>query len=196
MTKQAALFRYHGRSMWPCFQEGDLLEISPVAITDIRSGDCVAFRIDNGQPVAHRVVAVKDSLTTQGDALPSVDSEVVRSEHVLGKIVCIYRLGRPIRVWGGIVGRIAGSFYRYAGRIDPQCTSRGGRLARKIRILSAPCLRMCRVTGETRILKKTGAPDMAIWKLGDITVGRQDPLTHEWSAVWPWNIILQRPRSF
>lgn len=196
MTGQTTLLRYQGRSMWPCFQEGDLLEIVPIAIANIRIGDCVAFRVDSKQTIAHRVVTVQGSLITRGDALPTVDNETIQPKHFLGKVVYVYRLGRSIRIWGGIIGRIAGRFYRYAGRIDPHSTSRGGMLARKIHSLSTPCLRACRVTGEARTLKRTGTPDMAIWKFGGITVGRQDPLTHEWSATWPWNIILQRPDHF
>ena len=193
MIEAKALFRYKGRSMWPGFQEGDLLEVSTATTNEIKRGDCVAFRIDNKEFVAHRVVSAKGYLTTRGDALPAIDKEIIQPEQVVGKVVCIYRLGRPIRVWDGFVGRIAGNFYHYAGRIDPHRTSRGGKLAMRIRNFMTPCLRLCRFTGATRVLKRTGEPDMTLWKFGDTTVGRQDPLTHEWLVIWPWNIILKHP---
>ena len=118
MTGRAKLFRYSGRSMWPGFQEGDLLEVSPAKTNEIRRGDCVAFHTSNKKVVTHRVVTTKDCIKTKGDALPAVDNEIIQPGQVIGKVVCIYRLGRPIRVWGGFPGRIVGHFYHYAGRIE------------------------------------------------------------------------------
>ena len=148
---------------------------------------------NNKRTVVHRVVAVGGELTTRGDSLPTVDNETIKPRQFIGKVVRIYRLGRSISTWGGIVGRVAGTFYHYAGRVDPQRTSRGGKLAMRIRSLITPCLRVCHSTGRTRVLKRAEEPDMTIWKFGNIAVGRKDPLTREWLITWPWNIILQHP---
>ena len=195
MSEQVILFHYHGRSMWPCFQEGDLLEISPVDMTDIRSGDCVAFRIDDGQTVAHRVITAQGSLTTRGDALPTVDSETVQREHVLGKVTCIYRLGRSIRVWGGIAGRIAGMFYRYAGRIEPNRNSRGGRIARVIRASSTIVLRMLSCECATRTMKLTGEQKVIVWEIQGRVIGRHDPRKPACFPAWPWSVFVELPKK-
>ena len=195
MTVQTTLFRYHGRSMWPCFQEGDLLEISPVAIDVIRSGDCVAFRVNNEQTVVHRVVAVQGALITRGDALPTVDNEKIRQEDVLGKVVCIHRLGRPIRVWGGIIGRVAGFFYRYAGRIDPNRSSRGGRIARTIRASSTIIFRMLSYACVARTMKLTGEQKIIVWELQGRIIGRQDSHKSECLITWPWSVFVELPKK-
>ncbi len=71
--QQKRLFRYHGLSMWPCFQEGDLLEILPVDWAKIRIGDCLVFWGENGQQVVHRVTGKGKSLRTRGDAFKKAD---------------------------------------------------------------------------------------------------------------------------
>jgi hypothetical protein len=193
MTGKARLFQYRGRSMWPCFQEGDLLEIAPVKVAEIRAGDCLAYRVEGERTIVHRAVATHNSLQTQGDALSTADVEPVLPEQVLGRIVRCYRLGREISVWNGKAGRVAGVFYRYAGRIDPQRSARGGRIARSIQQLSALFLSLCRYNGETRIFKRTNGQDIIIRTFGKIAVGRHDPLKNEWLISWPWKIILKSP---
>lgn len=193
MNGEKLFFRYKGLSMWPTFQEGDILEVSPATNNEIRRGDCVAFLADNKQVVTHRVVNVKGCLNTKGDASTAIDMEGVKPKQLIGKVDSLHRLGRPIKVWGGFSGRLLGCFYHYAGRINPQRSSRGGKLAVKIRCFLAPCLRLCRYTGEIRVLKRSGEPNMTIWRLGETIVGRQNPLTHEWLVAWPWNIILKHP---
>ncbi len=195
MTEQTTLFRYHGRSMWPCFQEGDLLEILPVAIDSIHSGDCVAFRVDNGQTAAHRVVSMQGSLTTRGDALPVVDREAIQSEHLLGKVVSIYRLGRSIKVRGGLVGRVSGFLYHYAGRIDPNRSSRGGKLARVIRASSTLVFRMLNCACVARTLKLTGGDKITVWELQGRVIGRQDSRKSENFLAWPWSVFVELPKK-
>jgi hypothetical protein len=195
MSGQTTLFRYHGRSMWPCFQEGDLLEISSMAAGDIRSGDCIAFRGDNGRTVAHRVVSAHGSMITRGDALPVIDEETILPEHVLGKVVRICRLGRAIKVRGGIVGRFAGCFYRYAGRIDPQRASRGGKLAKSIRTVSTAVLGILNYKCISRSMTLADERKITVWELKGKIIGRQLTQGSERHLAWPWSVFVEEPKD-
>lgn len=193
MTGRAELFRYYGRSMWPFFQEGDLLEVAPLDIITVRRGDCVAFRSSSGQTVAHRVVHTRGSVVTRGDSLPTADNETLDPASLIGKVVCIHRMGRKVRVRGGHFGRLDGFVYRHAGRVDPQRTSRGGILARRIRSFATRYLLTGKIKGKTKAFKRNGHADMIIWEVGNIAIGRMRPTTREWSVSWPWSIVFQQP---
>ncbi len=183
-------FKYQGRSMWPCFQEGDLLELVPVFYEQIRLGDCIAYRDGCGRHVVHRVVAAGRELTTRGDAMPATDRQTVIAAQVLGRVVCRYRFGQPSRVRRGFPGRIAGVFYLYAGRIDPCRNSRGGRLAGLIRRNTARALKILRMSGQPERLLRQGEPDLLVWKIGGCIVGRKEATAAHWVLSWPWCFLL------
>lgn len=185
------LFRYHGRSMWPCFQEGDLLAYDLVEPTRVRRGDCIAYTSLDGQLAVHRVVAVDAGWMTRGDALPSNDSENVTADRLIGRVTRRYRFGRCTAVSGGCRGRIAGLVYRYAGRIDPQRQTRGGRLARRLRTLCRLVLRMVGANGTAQRLQRQGEPDLVLWKLGKAYVGRKDEQAQAWAIAWPWSLLVE-----
>ncbi len=191
---QKTHFTYHGRSMWPCFQERDILEILPTDIVKIRKGDCIVFHTVERLTAVHRVTAVQDSLTTRGDALPAVDAETVKPEQVIGKVIRRYRLGRSTSVAGGCLGTIAGVFYRYAGRIDPQRVARGGRLARTIRQVTMFGLALARYTGRPRKLVRNKQP-LTVWMFGNTAIARQNPRTEEWTVSWPWSVVVSIPKG-
>lgn len=94
----ALRLRVTGHSMLPTVWPGDTLEIEPLDSPDVSTGDIVLF--SNGQRlVAHRVVAKicgsRDSIETQGDAVPSPDSPVAQAD-LMGKVSFILRNGRCI----------------------------------------------------------------------------------------------------
>jgi len=195
MTESSqTLLRYHGRSMWPCFQEGDLLACQPVAPAQVRVGDCIAYRSRDGQQVVHRVVARQKGWRTRGDALPACDENVVAADQLLGRVIHRHRFGQVSSVAGGIPGRIAGRFYHYAGRIDPSRPSRGGRLARGLRALAAPLLRSCRRHGSAQRLMRGEQEDLWLWKCGKVYVGQKHPQSGEWRLVWPWCLVVDLNR--
>jgi signal peptidase I len=87
-----------GHSMLPTVWPGDTLVIGPLDNPDVSTGDIVLF--SNGQRlVAHRVVAKacgsRDSIETQGDAVPCPDSPVAQDD-LMGKVSFILRNGRSI----------------------------------------------------------------------------------------------------
>ena len=176
--------------MWPCFQEGDLLVLEEVEFSKIRAGDCIAHRSSSGKHAVHRVVARQGSLITRGDSLPCIDAERIKPGQVVGRVVEYYRFGRRRTIHGGIPGRLAGLFYRYAGRIDPQRTARGGWLARQIRSFSMAALQILRCHGKPARLKLQGAAEVRVWTICGRVIGQQDLNTGRWQIAWPWNVFF------
>ena len=57
---EANFLRYRGRSMWPIFQDGDLLEVEPVEWQELRVGDCITYHSgDDKTLITHRIIAVR-----------------------------------------------------------------------------------------------------------------------------------------
>lgn len=191
--QQERLIRYHGLSMWPCFQEGDLLEIAPVDWAKIRIGDCLVFWGENGQQVVHRVTGKGTNLKTRGDAFKQDDEHTVRPQWIIGRVTDRYRMGRKTSVSNGLVGHFTGRLFHFAGRIDPQRLSRGGRLARSIQNLSLIVLKPLWEKGKIHTLQRVGEAPVIVWKVGSLTIGSQDPATKEWTVFWPWRIIVKLP---
>ena len=177
--------------MWPCFQEGDLLVLANIEFNQIRVGDCIAYQSASGRKAVHRVVALQRSLVTRGDSLPCVDTELVKSEQITGRVESFYRFGRQHKVAGGFAGRIAGMFYRYAGRIDPQRQARGGLLARKIRFYSMAILETIHCHGKSERLKLDGADEVKVWTMAGQVIGRQDQESRQWKIAWPWVVLVE-----
>jgi hypothetical protein len=110
---------YTGRSMWPTFRPGDVLEVRPAA-TRPRPGDVVIFRPaqrPGGDEVfAHRVTAAGAAgLQTRGDNNPRPDPWRAAPEQVLGVVTHCRRAARVRRVTGGWRG-LLGARLRYALR--------------------------------------------------------------------------------
>lgn len=82
--------RAAGRSMQPCIEDGDLLEVELGGAPPV-FGEIALFR-HGGSLQAHRVVgwhaAGAVALLTKGDACPLFDPPVPRDQ-VLGKVVCV-----------------------------------------------------------------------------------------------------------
>ena len=186
---KTGLFRYHGRSMWPCFQEGDLLVFEPCTLAKVRVGDCVAYTAGDGTCVVHRVVAKGNDLTTRGDALPDLDEATVSAERLVGRIIRRHRLGRAGRVYGGLTGRLAGRFFCYAGRIDPQRNAIGGKLARALRKVSMAALKRFWNMGREEKLINGDGREVVFWMLGSKAIGSRNS-GRGWRIAWPWSILV------
>jgi len=186
--QQPDTFLYRGTSMWPCFQEGDLLEIVPLSEgKGIRCGDCLAWRDEQERHVVHRVVSLRGGLQTRGDALPHNDLSGPTRD-ILGRVVRRYRFGKGSSVAGGFTGRLAGIFYHYAGRIDPERNARGGRLARSIQRLISPLLRPWLRQGYR--LGSEGERQLSEWKLGGATLAVRNSASGNWQTRWPWRVVI------
>lgn len=187
------IFRYEGRSMWPCFQEGDLLEWQPLSYSRVRIGDCIAYQTVDGRKAAHRVVGKGNGLATRGDALTESDCVTVSEEQFIGRIVRRHRLAKDQTVTGGRLGCIVGWFYHYAGRIDPNRPGRGGRLARKIRTLSKALLGLCGYEITFRSMHLANQQSIEVLEFAGRLVGKTNPDSSAIDIAWPWSVILESP---
>jgi hypothetical protein len=182
--------------MWPCFQEGDLLELAPIDFDQVRTGDCIAYSSTSGEQAVHRVVGKKGSgLITRGDALPEPDNGPVFGNQIIGRVMYRHRFGQKCFMPRGLRGQFYGFFYRYAGRIDPKRPSRGGKLARGIRATSSLVFRRLSYVCVARTMKVAGEEKVVVWELKGRIIGREGPGKPEGLMTWPWSIFVQLPEK-
>jgi signal peptidase len=77
--------------MEPALPVGSVAFIEPVTATEVRAGDVMSFRNQQGMMVTHRVIevvpsAAGPSFRTQGDANDSPDPSLVNGGQVVGKV--------------------------------------------------------------------------------------------------------------
>ncbi len=187
------MFLYRGSSMWPCFQEGDLLESEPVTPDKLRVGDCIIMQGEDGLAIVHRVIGRRGRLGTRGDAAARVDDHGERTPRVLGRVVGRYRLGTRTTVAGGVAGHLTGLFLRYAGRIDPDRPGRGGRLGRGLRRCCAPLLQPLLRQATRRTLRLRGESAVTVWTKGSIVLALKRDASGEGYVYWPWRLFFRLP---
>lgn len=122
-------FRAHGWSMFPAIRDGELITVSPLGGTPLRTGDIVLVRHRRGA-VAHRVVALHISrgrvvrIIARGDAARTADAPIT-AERLLGRVVAVERSGtkvsRRVResriLRGGSLSRALGHVLRAGHRV-------------------------------------------------------------------------------
>ncbi|PLX72416.1 MAG: hypothetical protein C0614_13880 [Desulfuromonas sp.] len=180
--------RYQGLSMWPGFQDGDILGCRPIRPEAIRRGDCLLFRNSNGDKVVHRVVNTANMIWTRGDYLTHRDSQSLEPNQILGQVVRRYRMDRSTSVPQGLRGLFWGRYYRIAGRIDPDRNGRGGRLARGIRRLSTWLLSPLWRKG--RLLESADRDMSTYWGFQGLLVGRKENARGTWQIPWPQKLFI------
>jgi len=183
-TPPVVVVRYAGRSMWPLFQEGDLLIVASVAPAAIEAGDCLVFVRQSGHQAVHRVIQTAPRLVTKGDAHRRPDDEPVDPARVVGRVVERIRSGRATPVRGGTAGSLTALFFGVAGRLDPLSAGRGGRVARTIRRLLTPMgagllRRAHREATDDGVAVTTRGGRVVAWRLGG-----------EWTTPWPWSLVV------
>lgn len=89
------LYTVQSGSMEPAIKVGSL--IISQKTTGYQAGDVITFK-NAPAPITHRIAEIKDSIyTTKGDANDSADTEPVRQEQILGKVVfSLPFLGYPV----------------------------------------------------------------------------------------------------
>jgi hypothetical protein len=189
-------FRYRGRSMWPAFQNGDLLEVQPLTLQELCVGDCITYRLNDCETlVTHRIITIHDgSIRTRGDALPWADDLSVNASQLVGQVIGCFRLGCLNQVRGGKQGRLLGGFYHYAGRLDPQRDARGGRIARLLRSslqwLAAELYRR-------GTMLEFGCIDKGLshyWHVGQRPWASFDHSQGYWQVPWPQSLLIDPNR--
>src|SRR6266853_3301331 len=95
------LLRTYGSSMLPWMRPGDISRVRRTSVENVRCGDLVLFRRHN-RLFVHRIVDERITLgvrqvSAKGDAHPQSDGWLEMDE-LLGRVVCIYRRGKHIRL--------------------------------------------------------------------------------------------------
>jgi signal peptidase len=80
-----------GHSMWPTYDDGDILLIVGVNPSDLKVGDVIVYRKYDGTLVVHRIVDKsfingKWAFRTQGDNNPYPDPYLVWENQVVGRV--------------------------------------------------------------------------------------------------------------
>ncbi len=189
-------FRYRGQSMWPGLQEGDLLEVQPVSFTELRVGDCVTYHTkDDGTLITHRISAIRDtSVHTRGDASSWPDDPTVEEKQLVGRVIGRYRLGSLNRVQGGRKGQLAGVFYHYAGRLDPQRNSRGGRAACLLRGGLQWLANGFYRRGTVRQFGDVSKKSSRYWLVGQRPWASFNHTRGCWLVPWPQSLLIDPAR--
>jgi len=189
-------FRYQGRSMWPAFQEGDLLNIQPVTLHELHVGDCITYRSNDGDTlVTHRVIALRDgNILTRGDAHSEPDELMQDADQLVGRVIGRFRLGGLKSVHGGLIGRFSGEIYHYAGRLDPQRAGRGGRVARLVRNSLQWLAREFYRRGTVREFSYADRKSNSYWLIGQRPMASFDSLRRCWLVPWPLSLLIDPDR--
>jgi len=96
-------------SMEPTIETGSVCFINKHADYDsIKEDDIIAFQMENGTLVTHRVVEVTDSgLTTKGDNNEDIDGSITTEKNFVGKnVFWIPKIGYAIKAFQSTKGKI------------------------------------------------------------------------------------------
>jgi hypothetical protein len=195
------LFAYRGSSMHPTFSPRDLLEILPCDLPAVRVGDVIALLPPDGEHlVVHRVVEVAPAgLRTAGDSNRSVDEWLLRSEHLVGRVVAAWRGDRRREVAGPLVARRRVQAARWLSRVDQVVSPllhplyRGLARSGVVRRLVPGSLR------PRAVLFRAGDERWVRLLLGRRVIGHYDVHAQQWVIRRPFRLLvdeeaLPRPR--
>ncbi len=92
---QENTLRFHaiGKSMAPCINDGDLVEVTAFDVASVCPNDIILYRASWGKVVAHRLLKIYDDngtpmVITKGDSI-SVSDPPIRVDQVLGCVKVI-----------------------------------------------------------------------------------------------------------
>jgi len=103
--------RVVGASMLPAIWPGDVITVRHCDLAQFQPGQIALYR-RNGKLTAHRILELStDHLIARGDSVPTLDPPVQFSE-IVGRVVCISRTGRPVRLEQSSWQRVASSMFR------------------------------------------------------------------------------------
>jgi hypothetical protein len=184
------IYAYHGRSMWPTFQEGDLLIVEQVDPSQLRRGDCIVFRTaPNVSATIHRIVKMHPHICSRGDSHAHLDDEPIAPESVFGCVRALMRNGGQRGVRGGWLGLLGGRIAYYAGLLDPYNNSRGGRLARLLARLCGLVTRLWLRRAKTVVVSGTSGSTRYLI-LGQKSIARWDDDCGGWVVPWPRSLYM------
>lgn len=185
-------FPYQGSSMWGTFRAGDILLTEAISLEDVRLGDVLTYCSSQCRKtrdvVVHRVVAhTSGGFVTQGDAMRRPDTDPVRAQNLLGRVIQIQRGGRVYPVKNGWRGRLWAHYLRIRRRFlslgrAPYHWLRASGIAR--RLWSPPVASVTLATSEGLMVKYLcGGKTVAFWR----------PETSTYWCRKPYDLVLDVP---
>jgi signal peptidase I len=101
-------FQARGGSMRPLIRDGDILEVQPVEVAEVRVGDVIFFRGHRENMLAHRLVNKtraedgETKLIAKGDSASQFDRPV-RPNQLFGKVISIERGQKRVELDSGLI---------------------------------------------------------------------------------------------
>ena len=104
--KRSFFYSYFGPSMYPTFQEGELLEIASYEKHPMQVGDVIVFKEpEKKQIVVHRVVQITPSgITSRGDNNTNDDRCFLQLDDIIGKVIIVWYGSSKRKVFCGARG--------------------------------------------------------------------------------------------
>lgn len=96
-------------SMEPTIETGSLCFVNKnISIKDIKQKDIIAFKLDDGTLVTHRVVKINDDgIRTKGDNNKKMDEVIITKDNYVGKnIFWISKIGYVVMIFQTTNGKI------------------------------------------------------------------------------------------
>ncbi len=87
-------------SMEPAYKVGGILYYKKVDVKELKVGDPITFKLDDGAIVSHRITKIKENgVITKGDANNSEDPNEVNFDNILGRDakICIPYVGYYVK---------------------------------------------------------------------------------------------------
>jgi len=183
---------YTGTSMNPALKASDVLQVLPYRREKIQPGDVIVFLPPgSSHVVVHRVISVNaQAIRTRGDHNRDIDSWVVSSDCVVGRVVWAQRGNRRRSIHGGLRGRLYSFGIRPIRMIDLKISSLLHPIYR--RLAQTGVLRpWLPVRMETRVLSfdRSAGTELQL-VMGRRIIGRLLPGRNEWLIRRPFRLFV------
>lgn len=186
------LIVYVGTSMNPTLKAPDVFQVVPYQGEKIQPGDVIVFRPPGSRDmVVHRVISVNaQGIRTRGDKSSDIDSWILSSNCVVGRVVWAQRGNRRRSIYGGLAGRLYSLGVRAIHIIDSKVSS-----------LLHPTYHRLAGTGvfrrwlpsriQTRVLSFDRSIGTELQLLvGRRVIGRLVPGRNEWMIQRPFRLFI------
>lgn len=78
-------------SMEPTLKVGSIIYYKEVAENELKEGDIITFKTENGEYISHRINSIDDGqYETKGDANNSADPVKITYQNILGEVMNVY----------------------------------------------------------------------------------------------------------
>ena len=94
--------------MRPLIRGGDILEVQPIEVAEVRVGDVIFFRGHRGNMLAHRLLHKtqaengQTTLIAKGDTASQFDQPVC-PDQLFGRVISIERRGKRVEMDSGLI---------------------------------------------------------------------------------------------